>query len=130
MTQFYADFIRPWGTGTAFLMTLSLPAPPGWTRTFLFDRDGRDFGERERTLLDLLQPHLHRIRRAKAAAPNGALTLRETEVIALVAEGLTNREIARALWISSGTVRRHLDNIYCELDVHTRTAAVRAAGNR
>jgi DNA-binding CsgD family transcriptional regulator len=137
-TQFYADFIRPWGT--PFMMTLGLPAPPGQTRTFILDREQRDFGERERTLLDVLQPHLLRIRRATEArlhaqrtiarAPNGVLTPREAEILGEVAKGLRNREIAEALWISPGTVRRHLDNIYAKLDAHTRTAAVRIARER
>jgi DNA-binding CsgD family transcriptional regulator len=55
------------------------------------------------------------------------LTRREREVLALVAEGLTNAEIGARLWISAGTVRRHLENVYAKLEVHTRTAAVRAA---
>ena len=59
--------------------------------------------------------------------PKG-LTTREREVIALVADGLTNAEVAERLWISPGTVRRHLENVYGKLGVHTRTAAVRAFG--
>ena len=55
------------------------------------------------------------------------LTRREREVLTLVAEGLTNAEIGALLWISAGTVRRHLENVYMKLEVHTRTAAVRAA---
>ena len=55
------------------------------------------------------------------------LTRREREILALVAEGMTNAEIAARLWISSGTVRRHLENAFSKLDVHTRTGAVRAA---
>ena len=56
-----------------------------------------------------------------------SLTPREREVLALVADGKTNAEIARQLWISPGTVRRHLENAYAKLGVHTRTAAIRAA---
>lgn len=52
------------------------------------------------------------------------LTPREREVVVLVAAGNTNAEIARQLWISPGTVRRHLENVFAKLDVHTRTAAV------
>lgn len=52
------------------------------------------------------------------------LTPREREVVVLVAEGMTNAEIARRLWISPGTVRRHLQNVFAKLEVHTRTAAV------
>lgn len=53
-----------------------------------------------------------------------SLTAREREVVVLVAEGKTNAEIARQLWIAPGTVRRHLENVFAKLDVHTRTAAV------
>ena len=52
------------------------------------------------------------------------LTPREREAVVLVAEGKTNAEIARQLWISPGTVRRHLENVFAKLGVHTRTAAV------
>jgi DNA-binding CsgD family transcriptional regulator len=52
------------------------------------------------------------------------LTPREHEVVMLVAEGLTNNQIAERLWISPGTVRRHLQNAFAKLGVHTRTAAV------
>ena len=41
------------------------------------------------------------------------------------------QSVARMLWISPGTVRKHLENAYEKLDVHTRTgavAALRAAG--
>ena len=56
------------------------------------------------------------------------LTRREHEVVTLVAEGLTNAEIARRLWIAPGTVRRHLENVFAKLEVHTRTAAVARLG--
>jgi DNA-binding CsgD family transcriptional regulator len=52
------------------------------------------------------------------------LTAREREILDLVAEGRTNAEIAERLWVSPGTVRRHLENIYAKLGVHTRMAAV------
>jgi DNA-binding CsgD family transcriptional regulator len=51
------------------------------------------------------------------------LTPREREILDLVAEGRTNAEIAERLWVSPGTVRKHLDNVYAKLGVHTRTAA-------
>ena len=52
------------------------------------------------------------------------LTAREHEVLALVALGNTNAEIARRLWLAPGTVRKHLENVYAKLGVNTRTAAV------
>lgn len=57
------------------------------------------------------------------AQPPGGLTPREAEVLALVAEGGTNRQVADRLVISEKTVARHLANIYLKLDVSTRTAA-------
>jgi DNA-binding CsgD family transcriptional regulator len=52
------------------------------------------------------------------------LTAREREILDLVAEGRTNAEIAERLWVSPGTVRKHLENVYAKLGVHRRTAAV------
>jgi DNA-binding CsgD family transcriptional regulator len=52
------------------------------------------------------------------------LTRREREVLAWVARGKTNSQIAEALWIAPSTVRKHLENIYPKLGVRTRTAAV------
>jgi DNA-binding NarL/FixJ family response regulator len=51
------------------------------------------------------------------------LTPREQEILDLVAEGRTNAEIAETLWLAPGTVRRHLENVFAKLGVHTRTAA-------
>jgi DNA-binding CsgD family transcriptional regulator len=51
------------------------------------------------------------------------LTPRERQILAWVARGKTNSEIAEILWIAPTTVRRHLENIYAKLGVHTRTAA-------
>jgi DNA-binding CsgD family transcriptional regulator len=52
------------------------------------------------------------------------LTDREREILELVAAGKTNAEIAETIWIAPGTVRKHLENIFEKLGVHTRTAAV------
>jgi ATP/maltotriose-dependent transcriptional regulator MalT len=57
------------------------------------------------------------------AEPPGGLTPREAEILALVAAGLGNRQVAARLVISEKTVARHLANIYAKLDVGSRTAA-------
>jgi LuxR family maltose regulon positive regulatory protein len=56
------------------------------------------------------------------------LSERELEVLALVAQGLTNREIASRLFLSLNTVKAHTRNIYGKLDVHSRTQAISRAG--
>jgi DNA-binding NarL/FixJ family response regulator len=51
------------------------------------------------------------------------LSARESEILALLAEGLPNKQISARLAISSATVRTHLMHIYKKLDVHCRTEA-------
>jgi LuxR family maltose regulon positive regulatory protein len=55
------------------------------------------------------------------------LSERELEVLQLVAEGLTNREIAARLFVSPNTVKGHTRNIYGKLAVHSRTQAIARA---
>jgi LuxR family maltose regulon positive regulatory protein len=52
------------------------------------------------------------------------LSEREIEVLQLIAEGLTNREVASRLFLSLYTVKAHTHNIYGKLGVHNRTQAV------
>jgi|tagenome__1003787_1003787.scaffolds.fasta_scaffold20984990_2 DNA-binding CsgD family transcriptional regulator len=198
--------------GVNYWLDLGLPPQKGVTRVFVFTQAARDFGERERVLLQLLEPHLERRARevesraeavnALAAAEeagdqahdivlataqgtiefgsprsrellrrylgvaNGAvpaaildgttvlpgasarltiraacagdlvvlllaeddarteqLTPRQHEVLAGVAAGLTDAEIAEGLGVARGTVGKHLEAIYERLDVHNRTSA-------
>lgn len=55
------------------------------------------------------------------------LSKRETEILALLATGATNREMAQRLFISESTVKTHLVHIYSKLGVDNRTAAVATA---
>lgn len=68
---------------------------------------------------------LHRIR-----TPAVSLSRRETEVLVLVADGLTNLEISRQLHLSQATVKSHLVHIYAKLEVDSRTSAVAVATDR
>lgn len=61
---------------------------------------------------------------------DGGLTAREVEVLRLVAEGLTNREIAERLFIAQKTVSVHVSNILGKLDASTRTQAATTARQR
>jgi DNA-binding CsgD family transcriptional regulator len=98
-----------------------------------------------RAILELLgaRPALTRadalaVRLGRAAPPRatrravgpGALTAREAEVLRLVAQGLTNAQVADRLFLSPRTVDQHLRAIYGKLDVTTRAAAVRIAAAR
>jgi DNA-binding CsgD family transcriptional regulator/tetratricopeptide (TPR) repeat protein len=106
----------------------------------LAKRQGRDPGpaiESAWSLLEAIPAPVHRERLAHLAhelglsehdpAGLGRLTGREREVLALVAEGLTNRQIAERLVISEGTAIRHVSNIFGKLGVSNRAAATRAA---
>jgi len=55
---------------------------------------------------------------------SASLTERELEVLRLVADGLTNREIARELFIAENTVKNHVRNILDKLHLHSRMEAV------
>jgi ATP/maltotriose-dependent transcriptional regulator MalT len=68
--------------------------------------------------------------RAGAAGAPGGLTAREVEVLRLVAQGRTNREIAKTLVLSDHTVRRHLQNIFNKIGVSSRAAATAFAFQR
>jgi DNA-binding CsgD family transcriptional regulator len=213
-TRIYAVWFHP--ANTEHELDVAIPSPPWHTKTFLFDRERRDFTQRDRLVLDLLQPHLGRLwraaqtrRRLHAAiaglewtserdprgvillAPDGCIefaspparrlmreyfggpheaelppalaqwlesgsptlarrlgdrrltvdrsgvallleetrdelgiTPRERQILAWVARGKTNPEIAEILWVAPSTVRKHLENVYAKLGVHTRTEAV------
>jgi two-component system nitrate/nitrite response regulator NarL len=58
---------------------------------------------------------------------DGVLTQREREVMRLVAEGLSNKDVGRRLNLSEGTVKIHLHNIYKKLDVPNRTVLTAVA---
>lgn len=70
---------------------------------------------------------VHRFERRPAAVIDCPLTLREKEILALVAEGATNGQIARMLWVTEQTVKFHLSNTYRKLGVANRTEASRYA---
>jgi len=72
-----------------------------------------------------------RLRLPGVAAPNvNLLTARETDVLGLVAQGLTNREIGKRLFISEKTASVHISNLMAKLGVTNRTQAVHVARER
>jgi DNA-binding NarL/FixJ family response regulator len=116
------DAVRRW-------QELEIPYEVATTRTVLAQalRDsGDEAGAQEafaaaRALFDQIGARLD-TPPSTPAIPNG-LTAREAEVLRLIAEGLSNKEIAAALHLSIKTVSRHLSNIFTKIGVSSRAAA-------
>jgi DNA-binding NarL/FixJ family response regulator len=69
-----------------------------------------------------------RVSGSPGASPgNGDLTPREAEVLRLIAAGASNREIARALFVSEATVKTHVNRIFAKTGSRDRAAAMRYA---
>jgi DNA-binding CsgD family transcriptional regulator len=118
------EFFRLIGVRHEALLPLT-PSGPIDHRLIFWRADGPDFSDHEQWILTLLRPHLaefERTRRNQQGADR--LTKRQSELLDLVAAGMTNRQVARRLGLSEGTVRRHLENIFDRLGVSSRTAAV------
>ncbi|VXC30321.1 Transcriptional regulatory protein LiaR [Arthrobacter sp. 9V] len=62
--------------------------------------------------------------------PDEVLTPREAELLSLLTEGLSNRDLGKRLFISEATVKTHLAHIYAKLGVETRAAAIATAIRR
>jgi len=76
----------------------------------------------------VVTPEIQQALDERARRPN--LSLRERQVLELMAEGMRNKEIAAALGISADTTGMHLKNLFTKLEVHDRTAAVAKAIRR
>ncbi|MEU0601163.1 response regulator transcription factor [Streptomyces sp. NPDC006393] len=74
----------------------------------------------------LSAPVAHRVM-ARMRSPRPGLTDRERDILGQLARGLTNRDIAKALFLSEATVKTHLGRIYDKLGVDTRAGAVAVA---
>lgn len=142
----YRDVLAPMGCEYAASVPLAIGRDVV-TRVRLI-RGGTDFSESELGLLDLMQPHLvgalqrarakrGRLQPADEETPREAqadprvhdlkargLTDRETHVLALVGEGMSNASIASSLGIKVRTVKKHLERIFSKLGVTNRTTAV------
>ena len=77
----------------------------------------------EAALDPAVQHHVVEALKAPEELPDG-LTPREAEVLALIAEGLTNAEIAERLVVSAATVKTHVNHIFAKAGVRDRAQAV------
>ena len=73
-------------------------------------------------------PEIQRVLEQRASGPT--LTMRECQVLELLARGMRNKEIAASLGITPDTAGAHMKSIYTKLNVHDRTAALREAIRR
>ena len=132
----YAEMCKPFGVRA--VMKVFLPTGGATAAQFVFDTTRNKFTDTDRLALQRLIPHLVQLRRnaharktylalldstAAARTSLQRLTSRERVVLARAAAGETNAMIAQALFISPGTVRKHLEHIYDKLEVRTRTEA-------
>ena len=125
-----------------FAIQARMPSADGGHWTLEVGRAGHDYSSRDLLFVDAVRPSLvgyeaHRALAAKVAelqgmrrdaVPDELLSIRENEVLDLVASGATNAAIAERLWISPATVKKHLENIYAKLEVGSRTAALAQTG--
>lgn len=99
----------------------------GPVRGLRFDGSTHDFSDRTRDAVETLGRHLLPVL-ARHDGPAGisasVLTPREAEILAQLRRGRTNREIGRDLSISPHTVRKHLENAFTRIGVHSRAEAV------
>jgi len=144
----YREYFQP--VGLDHVLDLGLSAARQRYRSLVLFRghDVGDFSERDRAVLEMLRPHL-RAREALAdlhgrardtdgaTTPAGttdeqqaSLTAREREILHLVGKGQTNAQIAAELWITPGTVKKHLEHVYEKVGVAGRAAAATFAQAR
>lgn len=136
---FYREYLRPFGLDHVLDIGLSMAGHELRSLVLFRAANGTDFSDRDRDVLAALRPHL-RAREARAALYRRAqgvvalfddgsgavpeqLTPREREVVYLVAQGRSNAEVATALWVTPGTIKKHLENIYAKIGVGSRAAA-------
>jgi LuxR family maltose regulon positive regulatory protein len=135
---------RGWAVDTV-AEALALAEPEGYVRTFVDEGPpmaallSEQLETRQRGRSDPSVP-THYLRRLLAALERDAknansaaarlpepLTEREIEVLRLLASGKSNRRISSELFVSVGTVKTHVNNLYRKLGAHSRTQAVARA---
>ncbi|HEX6447868.1 MAG TPA: LuxR C-terminal-related transcriptional regulator [Trebonia sp.] len=128
----YCDFYRP--AEVNYQLAITARAPGGGLIGVALNRHGHDFCAEDLDILDMLRIHIEQAAatlppRPPLPAPpdsaeNSLLTPRQARVLELVADGQSDRGIARTLGISSRTVQAHLQHAYRALDVTSRTEAL------
>lgn len=121
----------------ALTRALSLGEPEGYLRVFVDEGAHMAALLRQAQIRDVAPAYVAMLLSACGSEPQAAspatsvlvdpLSARELELLRLLAAGLSAAEIAAQLFITAGTARNHLKNIYGKLDVHNRLQAVERA---
>jgi DNA-binding CsgD family transcriptional regulator len=122
--EYIAEFLDPCGITDKVMVWLDTGLPVHGYLGVLACGD-REFDMHAREMFELLRPHLAYLLRAhlrrNPQPDTGTLTLREHQVARLVADGLSNRAIARHLDIGEATVKKHITRVLNKSDVRSRT---------
>jgi LuxR family transcriptional regulator, maltose regulon positive regulatory protein len=116
----------------ALLRALALARPEGLTRIFVDNgcplaallAEARRLSPGHAAHLPETPRNGDTIQAAADAAQTEHLTDREQDILALIAQGQTNRQIADILYLSVGTVKGHINHIFSKLEVQNRTQAL------
>ncbi|MFJ9468941.1 helix-turn-helix transcriptional regulator [Streptomyces caniferus] len=126
----YADVYRPLNAEQQLAMSFPAGYAAGVPRKVCvaISRSGGDFSDDDVAAAALLRTRLSHVlnRLAPPTPPPSPVTRRESAVLALLARGLTNQQIARRLAISPRTVDKHLEHAYAKLQVGGRVEAANA----
>ena len=124
---------------------LALGEPEGYVRTYVDEgaamvellSEVLEAQQKSRLAFDVPTHYLRKLMAVLERGATGAtlpaarlpepLSERELEVLQLIAAGKTNRQIATELFVSVGTVKTHINNVYRKLEAHSRTQAVARA---
>jgi DNA-binding CsgD family transcriptional regulator len=119
---YHADVADP--MGAEYIASVTLTVSRRQVCCIGLARSSGDFSDRDMTLLSALWPRLTARTGCLGAGPPLSLTPREADVLSLIAEGLTNYQIARRLKVSKRTIDKHVEHILEKLGVSSRAAAV------
>jgi LuxR family maltose regulon positive regulatory protein len=130
------------GADADFVEALLIAAPRNYLRVFLDEADklkplaarlnlenlrGSLAAPLARRVQEKILSNAKDLASQTAAVPGNQLTRREVSILKRLESGLSNREIAEAIFVSEGTLKWHLHNVYGKLDVKNRSGAIARA---
>lgn len=130
--EFYKKFFKPQNLEYAAGIVLIKDSRKLGVISFFRSKQWGDFSEKEIFFLDILKAHLANsvsklisMKQNEPALDEQLFTSREREIIQLLINGCTNEEIAKELFISVSTIKKHIYNIFNKYGVHNRVALIK-----